>query len=336
VPHVKPSSPGGRVVKKTLADGTIKVYRYSAYAPKPAAAGARTLSKLIADWQLSPEWRKLAEKSRDTYTRNILPLLHPDYAALEASAITRHSLIELRNEIAKKRGDGAAAAFLNAVGSLWAYALDNEWTVLPGITARLRKPLHEGEYPAWDEGDLQLALTVARLPERLRRALILASYTGQRRGDLMAMSWDDYDGERIRLVQIKTGVKLSLPCPIELRVELDAWKAEASVVGLNGKPEGTILRCASGEPWEGTNLSAQLNIHLAKIPGFRAGLNIHGCRKYAAAMLAAAGCTPHEIMSITGHSTLAMVELYTKSVEQQRLSNSAAGKLAAYRVKTGT
>ena len=150
------------------------------------------------------------------------------------------------------------------------------------------------------------------------------------------MGWDDYDGETIRLVQIKTGVKLTLRCPVELRAELDAWMREIAAVGLDGKPQGEILRTDSGLPWKGGNLSAQLAIHLPQIPGFRARLNVHGLRKLAAATLAMAGCNPHEIMAVTGHSTLAMIELYTRSVEQERLNDSAASKLAAYRKRSGS
>src|SRR4029077_13051294 len=126
---------------------------------------------------------------------------------------------------ARVRGDGAAAGFLGAVAALWKYALDSDWEVQPGVCARLRRALQKGEYPAWEEADLQLALS-SGLPERLRRALVLAAGTGQRRSDLVAMQWSDYSGDRIRLTQVKTGVKLSLPCPPELRDELEACERD--------------------------------------------------------------------------------------------------------------
>jgi hypothetical protein len=114
--------------------------------------------------------------------------------------------------------------------------------------------------------------------------------------------------------------------------KLDSWRP--SVVDLSGQPRGTILTTDSGEPWADTNLSAQLNIYLAKIPGFPPGRNVHGLRKLAAASLAQAGCSPHEITAITGHRTLAMVEFYTKSVSQEQAAESAVAKLAEHRAKT--
>jgi hypothetical protein len=40
---------------------------------------------------------------------------------------------------------------------------------------------------------------------------------------------------------------------------------------------------------------------------------MHGLRKVAARDLAEAGCSVHEIMSVTGHKSLAEVERYTKA-----------------------
>jgi integrase len=61
----------------------------------------------------------------------------------------------------------------------------------------------------------------------------------------------------------------------------------------------------------------------------RDGLNVHGLRKLAATAtaLAEAGCTPHEIAAVTGHKSLAMVELYTRSAAQERLTLTAIGRL---------
>jgi hypothetical protein len=43
-----------------------------------------------------------------------------------------------------------------------------------------------------------------------------------------------------------------------------------------------------------------------------------GLRKAAARRLAEAGCTAHQVMSVTGHQSMMEVERYTKAVEQKR------------------
>jgi integrase len=64
--------------------------------------------------------------------------------------------------------------------------------------------------------------------------------------------------------------------------------------------------------------------------GPQAGLphcSAHGLRKATAARLAERGATPHEIMAITGHQTLAEVERYTRAAERSKMADAAMSKL---------
>ncbi len=49
----------------------------------------------------------------------------------------------------------------------------------------------------------------------------------------------------------------------------------------------------------------------------------HGLRKACCRRLAEAGCSPHEIMSISGHATLKEIERYTRAANRSRLADSA-------------
>jgi integrase len=156
---------------------------------------------------------------------------------------------------------------------------------------------------------------LANLPEHLRRPLILAAYSGQRRGDLVRLPWSAYDGRSLRLKQSKTGTSLTIPCHPVLKAALDEWRT--------GTASTLILVNRVGRPWQPNNLSKALQIGLAEIEGFPAGHNIHGLRKLAAVRLAQCGCTIHEIGSITGHLSLAMLQLYTAGTDQERLAEAA-------------
>jgi integrase len=57
----------------------------------------------------------------------------------------------------------------------------------------------------------------------------------------------------------------------------------------------------------------------------------HGLRKAAARRLAEVGCSAHEIMAITGHTSLAEVQRYTRAAEQMRLGDSAIERLSVNR-----
>jgi integrase len=51
--------------------------------------------------------------------------------------------------------------------------------------------------------------------------LWLALYTGQRQGDLLALTWSAYDGQVITLRQSKTGTKVSIPVTRKLHTILE-------------------------------------------------------------------------------------------------------------------
>jgi integrase len=199
--------------------------------------------------------------------------------------------------------------------------VDNDWLQHSPVT-RIKRIPGGGHLPAWTDAQYQHA--VAHLPEHLRRVVVLARCTGQRRGDLIALTWANYDGSAIRLRQQK-GRKhdeMRIPLLPEARAELDAWKRDATST--------FILTTDRGVPWNPTYLSRLIGEAVVAI-GLPKGLNVHGLRKLAATTLAEAGCSTHEIMAITGHTTLSMVELYTASARQEQLATAAIVRLGDHR-----
>ena len=86
---------------------------------------------------------------------------------------------------------------MRTVSALFGWAVENGW-LKHSPSFRLRR-IKGGHLPAWSDPDAQLAIT--HLAEPLRRAVVLALYTGERRGDLVRMTWAAYNGQSIRLVQ---------------------------------------------------------------------------------------------------------------------------------------
>lgn len=296
-----------RVEQRTLADGRTVDYRY---APRDRP---QSVASVIALWQKSVEWDALKPRTQDNYVTYIAPF----FAAMKhvsLAGVRRKNLMAIRDEVARKRGHGAALTFCRAVSAFFTWALEAEHIEMSPAT-KLASKLKRGHWPAWRDDQAQIAMH--NLPEPFRRAVVLAYYTGQRRGDLCAMRWTDYDGATIRLTQEKTDEPLVIRAHAKLKAELEAWKADRHSV--------TILEHL-GRPWNIKYLTQQLPRHLGQI-GLPRGLNMHGLRRLAAVMLAEAGCTPHEIAAITGHRTLAMVQEYTRGVRQQGLADIAILRL---------
>lgn len=298
-----------------MADGTTKTYRYPISAAKRKRKAGDTLGDLIKAWESSPEWKALApntQKNYLTYVRPLTPMQH-----VQAVRIERKQIIAIRNAVAQSIGVGASTGFVRAASALFGWGLENGW--LKTIPTLKLKRLKGGTLPAWSQDEADLA--ISKLPEHLRRAVILALYTGQRRSDLIRMQWSSYDGRVIRLTQKKTGTPLVIPVHPILKAELDTWRGDR-VVGT------MILLTKFGQPWQDSNLSNQLSDGLARIDGFPPHKNIHGLRKLAAVRLAECGCSLHEIGAITGHRSLAMLQLYTAAVDQERLAESAIVRLS--------
>jgi integrase len=331
MPFSKAGPPREKIVRRTLADGTVKEYRYRLPPKRDATAAAPkilpgSVDAMLEAWRRSPEWSDLSPRTRENYSIYVRALA-PIGRAPVADVKRRH-IITLRNAIAAKRGNGAATGFMRATSAAWAWAMDND--LAETNPAHRVKPLKRGTLPAWTEEVLAAAL--ARLDESLRRVVVLAVYTGQRRGDLCALTWSAFDGATIRLRQQKergpeAGKReLVIPCHRALREELLRWRADRG-------DAVTILVQPRGKPWTDTHLSRELGKAVKALGLGR--FTLHGLRKLAAVRLAQAGCSPHQIAAIGGWRSLSMVQHYTAAADQQDLAQAAVHRLEVAGQKTG-
>lgn len=307
----------GRVVRRVAKDGSVTVYRYGPYRGPHAATQGDTIEALMLAYEHSPEWRKLSASTQATYTRYLT--YFAGIGHLQAATFDRRSVMELRDHVAEDRGDGAANTFMIAASSLFSWAVKRGWLV-QSPCLRIER-LEGGEYPAWSWQEVEHALPHLREP--LRRAVILALYTGQRRGDVCQMTWAAYNGSKIRVRQEKTRQPMVIPCHPSLSAELDRWERIAP----------TMLTSDNGRPWRPSHISNAMCDALRRIKGFPEHRNMHGLRKLAATLLAEAGCSTHEIAAITGHKSLAMIALYTASAEQEKLATAAVLRFPTLKAK---
>jgi integrase len=313
-----------RIVRRTQADGTVKEYRYAPYRPKPRVKPTDTIEALIEHYRRSPEWDGLAEATRKTYAVYLKWLEKVGH--VRAGDVRRRDILALRDAIIKASGPGAAQGFVRSSSALFRWAVKREWIEHSPVTQI--EAIGGGELRAWTAQEADAA--ERGLPEHLRRVVVLARYTGQRRGDLCAMTWAAFDGETIKVRQQKTGEELEIPCHPILRAELLAWRGDP-VAALPSRP---ILTNTLGRPWQPQHLSHELPVALVRI-GLPGDLNVHGLRKLAATELANSGCTTHEIAAVTGHRTLAMIQHYTRTVDQRRLAGAAIIRLQSRDNKSG-
>lgn len=188
-------------------------------------------------------------------------------------------------------------------------------------TTNLRLSRSKPRDRIWTEQEMASWLSAAARWPHMVTALILLRYTAQRPGDVLAMTWGQYDGTDIRLRQQKTGTLLDVPCHPALRDHLDGLKRESlMIVAYKGRAvpylrfnERFRLICTK------TAVSAQAR----------------DLRRTAMVAMALAGATVPQIASVSGHSidsTQRILETYLP--RNRDLASAAITKLAEYRKDT--
>ncbi len=110
------------------------------------------------------------------------------------------------------------------------------------------------------------------------------------------MLWADYSGGSIRVAQQKTVTKLTIPVHESL----------AGLLATAKRDHPTFLATQFKKPFSVKGFGNMMSNAIDEA-GLPARCKPHGLRKAAARRLAEAGCSASEIMSITGHKTLAEV-----------------------------
>ena len=269
-----------------------------------------TMGALIDAYVSSAEWRQLKPATHTDYNK-FLPVWREKYRDRRVAAIDRATVLRIRALYAEtsNRQGNKAVAVLSAILS-WAvdhgYRSDN-----PALRPKRLKV--SGGYRAWTDDEVDTFLDKA--PPHLRLGCLLALGTGQRGADLVRMTWAAYRDRTIEVVQSKTGKRIWIPVHERL----------AEVLEAQPKVALTILTTAQGRPYSVGWFQHAVSkaIHDAGLSGVVA----HGWRTTSISWLAEAGCTVHEIAAISGHTTLQMIEGYTRDVNTRQLAQSAVAKL---------
>jgi integrase len=283
-----------------------------------------SFDELIRRYEKSPEFRKLAENSKKTYSRYLAvanELLRTSAGqSPPAAAIEPRDVLRVRDKLAST--PGAANATIRAVAAMYA------WAINPAIGYAKDNPARpvqqfdaEGEHEPWPAELLELALA----DPRIRLPVALLYFLGQRIGDTVKMSRRALSGDSIDVVQQKTGTPLQIQLHRQLAAILDADAPRDAVMFLvneQGKPltEGAVRQ----------RIQAWARSHGHHVVP-------HGLRKNAVNALLEAGCSTAEVSAITGQD-LKTIEHYAKRRNQVLLGRSAIAKLEDARAwrKNGT
>ena len=267
-----------------------------------------TIAALAHSYLRSAAFADLAPSSQRN-RRAFIDQLVISYGKLPITGLERRHVRMMMDANCEK--PGKARAMLAALRALTTLALDDN-TIAVDPTAGIKRPkLSEEGIEAWTESEIAAYEAHHPIGTPARLAFALAIYTGQRASDLIRLGRQHIRDNAIELKQQKTGTTLAVPLHPELKAIIDA------------SPSTNLLFLTSerGPYASGNSLGQQIR-RWAQQAGIH-GRSIHGLRKACCRRLAEAGCTAHEVMSISGHKSLVEVERYTKSVSQKVLAEKA-------------
>ena len=329
-------------VRAKLASGEIRIYHYHRatgvrLAGEPGSPefltsytaaeqslrrrDAGTLSGLLRDFEGTKQWRRLADSTKKEYKRAFkfwdAKYGTCPYRALEDKAF-RADVIKWHDEFSGEKPREA----------------DNRVTILARVLSWAAKdgPLKvnildgfESAYASnrsdiiWLPAHIDALMAVAS-PE-MQFAMVLALHTGQRQADILRLAWSQYDGSSIMLRQGKArrigrdAPVIRVPCTKALKATLDIAQRRAAVM-LTTKTGLPFKKRYFADQWNATCRAAGID-----------DLHFHDIRGTTVTMLAEAGCTLPEIVSITGH-TLSRAQdiLDTYLARTSKLAESAIAK----------
>lgn len=305
------NSPGPRL---KLPSGPHSVEFWTAYRSFLGSElpTSKSFGDLIAAYKLSPEFTRRSEATRRDYQR-YLEIVSRAWGDLLVASLRPKHVIQLRDAWAET--PVAANHLLSVLKTLINWGIPREFSEAnPCVYVPKLKVDEEGArpWPMW-----AYCLIEEHGSEQMRRAVLLARYTGQRQADVLRMGPGDIENGGINVVQQKTGKELWVPLHASLRDALEGWS------------NSPFVQTAKGEGYTPDRFRSAWTRLMNDTPAGRIrkeGYTFHGLRASSVETLREAGCGNREIEAITGMSPT-MITRYSRFADQKRLAKAAVRRL---------
>lgn len=329
---------GINTVKRALADGTVKVYRYDrksgvllqgapgskkfddslaeARSGKAASLRPKNLGDLVTIFKGASEYTTKSDTTKKDYNR-YLDEIRREFGTLPIAALEDKEVRSVFYEWRDKHANTPRAA-------------DYRWSVLQRVLSVGKKRGHLSVNNAESPGDLysndrseiiwepeHVAAFMSSAPIELQRVMVLALFTGQRQGELRRLTWTNVGPDGIKFEQRRKG-KLKRTVFVPYHRDLRAIMATIPRISPN------VLTTKTGVAWTKDNLQNRWSEAFLSANLYLTALHFHDMRGTAITLLSEAGCTTHEIASITGHSLKTVETILDKYSARTRILALAA------------
>jgi integrase len=280
----------------------------------PAESGryrSGSVADLIHQYKQSSDWSKLKPSTQRDYER-YLNRLDQNIGSRQAKSIDAGYVAALIDELKETRGVANHTLAIMRTLFQWGKSPGRK-LVIEDPTAGFEKLAGGDSHRRWPQDQIDKFLACDKVQPAMKVALLLGLATGQRISDVARLCWRNYDGAAFDFVQLKTGTALHIPAHDDIRATLDTYRPAQDNAEAQAK---TILLTKTGLPYHDRVISRDFLVArgLAEID---ADLTFHGLRHTTGNMLAEAGATAPQIMSILGHKSLQTVMVYIRQAQQK-------------------
>lgn len=272
-----------------------------------------SFSYLCEQYYQSPEFEKLAPRTMKDY-QIYIEMMREKFGDLQVDGISRSFVFAFRDSM--RNTPRKANLVISILRRLLNYAVNREFIT----TNPANKPEQITIKPRYQVWSMECEAAFLKANPELKLAYLLAAYTAQRQGDILHMTWSQYNGQTIKVRQEKTSAYIEVPCHRDLKIALDNQQ----------KTSPLILTTKTGHSWK-----THYFTHVWKRAMIKAGLKnlqFRDLRRTAIVRLAEAGATVPEIASISGHTIdrcQRILEVYLP--RNSKMAKSAVEKLEKYK-----
>lgn len=237
---------------------------------------------------------------RDAMGNDVISYIRPHTIA----AVTR-DLHRTHPHTAQRVLAEARACLAEAVAMGWIDS--NPATPIRPLVARVQRKRLSLE--AWQQ---IRAYAHTELPPWVERMLVLALVSGQRRGDLQKMRFDDVQDGHLHIAQQKTATLIRLPIGLRLdAIGVSLAEAIEACRGYAPAGDGYLLRKSTGAPLNPDSMSARFETAREGVFGKYTGPgtppSLHECRSLAERLYREQGVNTRVLL---GHKRQAMTDRY--------------------------
>jgi integrase len=306
-----------------------------------------TVAAYFEHWLEDSAKPRLQPSTYAVYAKDVRLHILPSLGRVRLARLEPAHLQKLYRE---KLEAGLAPASVRHIHNVMSGALSQaeRWNLVPRNVARLAHPprLPHAEAGAFDADQARRFLEAVE-HDRLRALYVVTLTTGLRRGEVLALRWDDIDLDRgllsVRrsLRKVPGGWDFGEPKTRSSRrvvklpdIAVHALKAhrlnqlEERLAAPAWLDPTLVFATQVGTPLDGRNLLREFKCHLARAGLDAEAFSFKSLRHSAATLLLSLNVQPKVIMETLGHSRLAVtMEVYSHVLPH--LQDEAAAKMDA-------